>query len=214
MSTYGYVYVVLNTQNGKAYIGQTTRSVDVRWRCHINLARNGGGYRLQQAIRKYGEGVFTLSTLTHAATQNELNLAEDYWVSVFNSVDFDSGYNSVRGGQGRNGPCAETTKQKIGAANTGNTNCLGRKISDATKQKMREAKFGKKHTEEHNAKIAEAGRGRIHSDETRKKISAGQLGNKRGPHTPEAKARISAGGKARWAKQRATVSVEFSDEAS
>ena len=52
----------------------------------------------------------------------------------------------------------------------------GRKVSEESKQKMREAKAGKPQTPEHKRKIGEAGIGRVTSENTKLKISQWHTG--------------------------------------
>lgn len=91
--------------------------------------------------------------------------------------------------------CSDEKKRKIGAANK------GRKLSDAHIATMRVALLGNtnakgyKHTPEVRASLLL----RKHSDETKAKISAAKMGT---VPSPEARAAMSAAGKARWARVR------------
>lgn len=57
----GIVYMAINSKNGKAYIGQTTRSLEDRIKEHNEL--NGNCRLLQEAIKKYGVAAFVWSVL-------------------------------------------------------------------------------------------------------------------------------------------------------
>jgi hypothetical protein len=65
--------------------------------------------------------------------------------------------------------------------------CLikGKIATTATRQKLRDANLGKKHSEETKRKRAEAGRGRTHSAETKEKVRLIRLGTKRSPESRE-----------------------------
>lgn len=54
----GYIYKITNTMNGKAYVGQTYRTVQERFVEHLRMARKDRiRYKslLYNAIKKYGE---------------------------------------------------------------------------------------------------------------------------------------------------------------
>ena len=62
----GYIYKVTNTVNGKLYIGQTSRTIEVRWREHIQDAfgrNNKGFFALHRAIKKYGKDAFKIEQI-------------------------------------------------------------------------------------------------------------------------------------------------------
>ena len=75
-----YIYEIVNTANGDKYIGQTISNIEYRFRKHRELAGRGGGYKLHNAIRKYGEENFTISILDTAVSEQELNEKEEYYI--------------------------------------------------------------------------------------------------------------------------------------
>ena len=54
MKIYGVVYLILNMLNGKKYVGQTTKTVEERFRQHKRCKKGLIG----KAIRKYGKEKF------------------------------------------------------------------------------------------------------------------------------------------------------------
>ena len=94
----GYIYCVTNKVNGKKYVGQTLKSVKVRWRGHCKAARAGSMCALHCAIRKYGEDNFVIEIL-HRCTEPLLNAVERYFVALLNTVS-PGGYNLTFGGDG------------------------------------------------------------------------------------------------------------------
>lgn len=56
----GYIYMIQNKINKKAYVGQTRRKPQDRWKEHINIAKSnnseskGISHTIHRAIRKYG----------------------------------------------------------------------------------------------------------------------------------------------------------------
>lgn len=95
---YGIVYCATNTVNQKKYIGQSTRTLDLRKNEHIWKAERGHGYAFHQAIRKYGADKFDWSVLDSAENQDELNEKEEYWIKLYNCF-YTGGYNMATGGQ-------------------------------------------------------------------------------------------------------------------
>jgi group I intron endonuclease len=156
----GYVYLIKNLVNGKCYVGQTVKSVKKRTKEHFRAARNGSGYAIHKAIRKYGEGAFSINLLV-TCDASILDTLERYFIKSYGTSIFSgSGYNMTLGGGATSGwsPSEETR----------------RKISDANKGKPQRPE----HTE--NIKKAKAALPPYsHSEESRAKISASGLGKKR-----------------------------------
>ena len=92
----GYIYKITNTKNKKAYIGQTTRTVEDRWYKH---QRESIGVKARldtkfaRALRKYGVDNFKVETLEvlKDCTKQELTNREHYWVYFYNTIE--EGYN-------------------------------------------------------------------------------------------------------------------------
>jgi group I intron endonuclease len=120
ISTVGLVYLLTNTRNGKVYVGQTTLSLEERWRQHVKLARSNSLRRqyIHNALRKYGLKVFTKAILATADNQEELDRLEQSHIEQYGSADQTKGYNqSTVGGNGRAGVrISEATREKLKAA--------------------------------------------------------------------------------------------------
>lgn len=98
--SYGIIYLLINQDNGKLYIGQTTAIVPYsRYWGHLDAARRGNNKPLYAAIRKYGEDAFKFETLASCDDQVSLDLAERYFIRIFNSL-VPNGYNLKDGGNG------------------------------------------------------------------------------------------------------------------
>lgn len=51
----GYIYKIVNDVNDKVYIGQTRRTIEERWNCHIYDARNrNDNMIIHKSMNKYG----------------------------------------------------------------------------------------------------------------------------------------------------------------
>lgn len=191
-------YMITNTQNGKSYIGITTRTVSRRWYEHC-FAPNSCGQLLNKAINKYGKDAFIIETIASAKTLKDLKEVEKQLINQ-NQTKVPHGYNLTDGGDGVFGyKFTEEAKKRNGDAKRGT------KASEQTKKKMQESHlgeknhfYGKKHTEETKRKNAEAHTGQVgywlgktRNEETRKKISKALTGQAGRPHTEEAKKKIS-----------------------
>jgi group I intron endonuclease len=127
---YGVIYKVTNTVNGNFYIGQTKMRLGSRWSKHKQDAREGKGWVLASAIRKYGVESFSMEVLEHCNSKEELNLAE-----IRRIAEMKPAYNSCAGGGGVGSPSAEV-RRKLSVAR------LGKKISEETRQRMSNAQKG------------------------------------------------------------------------
>lgn len=169
------IYKVTNKINGKIYIGQTIRSLEIRWKQHCKDAEtNHKGMAILAAIQKYGKENFTVEQIDIACDRDELDLKEQYWIRYYNSLS-PNGYNLHTGG--KHYECSEETKRKISESNKGKKRSLehckklsermkgrfvgdknpswGKPKSEETKEKIRVAKLGKKLTLEHKVRLVE-----------------------------------------------------------
>ena len=100
----GEIYRIINTINGKIYIGQTNRTGKARFKEHINDAkntnRNNKNRPLHKAIIKYGEGNFELEILETNVDNSKLDDLEKYYINKYKSNESNIGYNATSGGIG------------------------------------------------------------------------------------------------------------------
>ena len=104
-----------------------------------------GSMIIRRLIKKYGNNFFKKEILGFCESKEELDISEKECILFFNSQDKRYGYNIREGGA--NG-----------------------KLSEETKNKIRNSHLGKSNTEEHNKNIGKASKGRKHSDETKRVI--------------------------------------------
>lgn len=191
----GCIYRIVCKVNKKPYIGQFCKNKpDQRWNRHLRDAEKGSKCAIHQAIRKYGKEAFEVYIECICETQEELDKREDEFITKYNSMIYDNGYNMVRGGKGRAPDFhhKEEHKQKMREF------MKGRKLSKDTKQKISDAHKGRKNnwSEETRHRVAEASRkkatGVKHSEETKRKIGEKSKGRKivKPPLTEEQKKRI------------------------
>lgn len=178
------IYRIRNKVNGKVYIGSTNNRY-VRWKTHKKkLNRNTHHcHHLQAAWNKYGAGAFAFEVIEKVLDEQNLQAAEDRWLSQLYGLP--ECYNVGR----RSGaPWRGVT----GAAHPN----YGKPMSEEQKAQLREAatrqwaesdpRTGRTHSDEAKAKISAKvqaalaeGRGGkfIPSEETRKKMSEALRGN-------------------------------------
>ncbi len=219
----GIIYLARNKDNGKGYVGQTTKTLKERKRGHVkdSLRRTTC---FAKALNKYGVDGFDWYILCRVE-KDRLYTVEKQWIAALNTMR-PSGYNLADAGPGRSGyslpdeakakmsaarkgkPMAEETKRKIAETQKGRkfstehreklrTAALGRKISPEELARLKTLNVGRKRSAESRAKQSAAMKGRRVggpvSAESRAKISAAKKGVKHGPYSAEHRAKISAG---------------------
>lgn len=134
----GYIYKITNNINNKVYIGQTTRTVSIRYKNHLYNAQRGRREHLYEAIRTYGGNNFSVETLAEAFSKEKLDELEIYYIAFYESRNPQKGYNIALGG-GRG--------------------LLGYNHSLESKKKISEASKALIRTPEHCKKISESQKG-------------------------------------------------------
>jgi group I intron endonuclease len=89
------IYLITNKDNGKYYVGKTTKSLEHRWARHLASSRNGKKGLLYNSIRKYGEEGFYIEELQKASNEEELNYLEKMWIFFLKANTRERGYNST-----------------------------------------------------------------------------------------------------------------------
>ncbi|ABU44186.1 hypothetical protein AR158_C641L [Paramecium bursaria Chlorella virus AR158] len=151
----GFIYT-LTSPSRKKYTGQTTRSIEERFKDHKK--KSGSCKAISGAIQKYGWDNFVVDY--YECPDDELNKHERWMIELMGTLS-PGGYN-LREGGGAIGKLSDETKQKMSEAHT-------EKIpSEQTRQKMSESKKGEKN---HNY-------GKSPGEETKQKMSKAQRGDK------------------------------------
>lgn len=83
--------------NGKQYVGQTSRTLEQRWREHCSSG--SGCTYLHNAIVKYGKENFKVEQIDIALDQEELDYKEQQYIRCYNTL-VPNGYNLETGGNG------------------------------------------------------------------------------------------------------------------
>lgn len=95
-----YIYKIINSVNDKVYIGQTIRSLEVRFKQHLYDAKrykDKSNSKLYNAMNKYGDNKFSI-TIVEECEPDLLDDREKYWIKQYDS--FHNGYNTTLGGFG------------------------------------------------------------------------------------------------------------------
>lgn len=187
------VYKITCLINNKIYIGYTKRTLEKRFRSHIDASKKKKT-KLYYAFKKYGIENFIIEELFKCYDKDEATNKEMELISEYNTMV--GGYNMTVGGEGgptTNGkPLTEEHKKNISKGQLGKvvSEETRKKISNILKQKYKEnPEMGKNlseklkgrvFTEEHKNKISENHHdvngtnnpfyGKTHSDESKKKI--------------------------------------------
>jgi len=167
------VYQILNTSNGKRYIG-SSRHLEWRWVTHKQQLKRGNHHsrHLQRAWDKYGEEPFIFEILEVVLDPSILLAREQYYLDLYQPWEAETGYNSAH----------------IAGSNA------GMRRSPEVKARISAALKGRRFTLEHRQRIASAAALHKHSLETKEKLRL--IAKMRTPHygtpcSPETRAKIS-----------------------
>jgi len=155
------IYKATNKTTGKAYIGQTTLSLEQRISAHMREARKGKRSKsaFHNALLKYGLDSFTIETIDICDTIDDLNERETYWIATLNTIS-PNGYNIEAGG--KHFLMSETTKAKL----------RGQKRSEQTRRII--SQIMRNRSPEWNRNIAEAARGRKPNENQLRGLAVGR----------------------------------------
>lgn len=152
------VYIHTNKINSKKYVGITKMSPARRW------GKNGSAYTRDKtsvfgrAIKKYGWNNFTHEIVANGLNEERACALEIMLIEVLRTRNEMYGYNVQLGGQ------------------LGNSGVV---FSEVSRVKMREAKVGKKLTEEHKKHISESLKGHkpaTFTEESKEKLRLANIG--------------------------------------
>ena len=95
------IYAIIDKKkNAPVYIGQTIKTYQERWKEHLSLARNGKGFAIHDAMRKYGLDNFEIKLIEdNIEDANILDEKEKFWIKELKTHISENGYNVSRGGE-------------------------------------------------------------------------------------------------------------------
>lgn len=174
------VYKIVNTVNGKIYVGQTT---DMARRMREHTRGKNPNAAIHGAIAKHGKENFTHEVICVCANKTVADAIEIALIKLWGTIEV--GYNLAPGGRGTG----------VGEAN----HRYGKPTSEKQKQAAANSnrrRAGCQLTDEHKKKVSEAMKNRIFTEEHRKKLSAAQTGTRNHRYgtkaMPELRAKLSA----------------------
>lgn len=95
---YGYIYIITNDLNNKVYVGQTSETIDSRFKRHCRDKKSGKTFgTIDYDIQHLGKEHFIITEIEKISI-SDLDERESYWIDYYDS--FFNGYNKTLGGQG------------------------------------------------------------------------------------------------------------------
>jgi group I intron endonuclease len=88
----GLIYKITNTNNGKCYIGKTTKPIQTRWSEHKQNAMGGSKLAFHCAIREHGPDTFQVEVIAESFAPF-LGTLEMFFIKLYMSQTKYNGYN-------------------------------------------------------------------------------------------------------------------------
>jgi group I intron endonuclease len=192
------IYLIVNTINGKVYVGQ---AVNIANRIDNHMHPTSPSRYITRAIRHYGKDAFEILVAERVDNLELLTGREQWWMDALQSYDRERGYNLCPASESTRG--YKYTSEQIAARGAYWTPERRAKKSADMKEHYENHSYpasgkGPK-SPETRAKISSAKRNQIKSPETRAKISAMQ---KRRFEDPDERLKLSAAQRAGWARKK------------
>lgn len=225
------IYVILNHQSGKIYVGSAVHLFH-RKNEHLSRLKKGIHHNkhLQNSWNKYGESVFSFYVLEFVDDLDLLIIREQFWMDL--TQCYENGYNKRRKAESNRGIVfSEETRQKYREAQT------GKKRAPFTKEHIQNMRKAQRHrSPEQRKNMREAQRRRISemsfeqrnemarrmragkkthviSAETRRRMSESKRGAKNPmygrKHSLETRMRISQSERRSKGKQKSDLQLTF-----
>jgi group I intron endonuclease len=163
------IYCIMNTTNGKRYVGSSKNIKRRLDKYHISLLnkRTHWNHHLQSAWDVNGAESFDFSVLEEVANESDLMTREQYWMDFYNSYNREYGYNLA--------PRADRTiiseetreKMRVNGIKRGRPTPIGYTHSDEIRRKISEGYSrgsGIEFTPEHRHNIGNHRRGKTYED--------------------------------------------------
>lgn len=154
------IYLVVNSKNGKKYVGQVkkSRGYEMRFSEHVACAMSGRKRcYFHNAIRYYGKDCFSVSLIEDNVLESDVDSREQYWIETLKTNNKKFGYNMTSGGQGVHG--YSFTDKDL------------RSISRGVREAWEKLHHDPIRMQERSNKLSNAMRGRVFTDQHRRKLS-------------------------------------------
>lgn len=192
------IYCIEHIESGKKYIGKSI-NIEKRLSKHKGyltravMVKSQTNRHLWNAVQKYGWDAFK-SYIIEEVSLDDVKLSERelHWIDTYNTVDRDFGYN-LRRDSSTKMIVHDETKELIRLANT------GKKHTDETKRILhlnrtgdKNPMYGKELSDEHRQRLRESGRVRIFTAEHRKNLSVSSKGRVVSEETKDKQSRVTS----------------------
>jgi group I intron endonuclease len=164
------IYKATNKINGKCYIGQTIKTLNIRKTGHYSSMRFGSQLKFHKALRKYDKEDFQWEVIEKCSNSQELDKMEMFYIKECKSLK--NGYNNCPGGNSH----SEETRKKIAKGNTGKR----RKFTPEQCKRISEAHKGIKPSKECIRKRTIANTGKKRTKQTKEMMKKSAIGNVNG----------------------------------
>ncbi len=181
------IYKIINLINGKIYVGQDM---------YNNPEYFGSGKIITKSIKKHGRENFIKEILEECLSLEELDKREIFWIKNLNSTNRLIGYNICEGGKSYRTMRGENNPR------------FGVKLSEETKDKIREKRKLQKMSQKEKDRLSEIWKGEKNpgknkSEETIKKLKeAAKRIDRKGEKGPMYGRKHTDETKEKWSKKR------------
>lgn len=124
------IYIITNIVNQKVYIGQTVKSLSLRFGQHKQMS-NKRSIWLYNAMNKYGRENFIIEEVTYLSNKEEADQEEMYWIARMRDFLGKKSVYNLRDG-GSNTPMSPESRLKMSKAKIGTKFHQGYKHSKET----------------------------------------------------------------------------------
>lgn len=111
------IYLITNLINNKKYVGQTKRSLENRWKNHIN--KTSTCTHLKNSIKYYGQENFKIEAIASILNNEYACMIEDYFIDFFQTFH-PNGYNLIMSEE--RGVISDKTRRRLGYKSKQNWN--------------------------------------------------------------------------------------------
>ena len=136
------IYRITNSVNEKPYIGQTSRTLEIRFNSHKYSKKKNG--KLYKAIKKHGIEKFKIEEIDCAFSKEQADNKEIFWIKHYDAID--NGYNIHIGGNCQSGE---------------NNNFFGKHHTEESINKIKKGNKNKVFSEDYRKKLSKAATDRI-----------------------------------------------------
>jgi hypothetical protein len=173
-----YTYII-KCPNGKSYYGYRSANKvspeDDLWKKYFTSSKF-----IKELREQYSDDEFIATIDKTFESADDARAYEEKFLTENNCVHNDSWLNRANNGKDWNST-GEGTRRKISQAHKGKlagekNPFYGKKHSEASLQKIREANTGRVHTAETRKKMSDSGKGKVFTEEHKRKISESNKG--------------------------------------